>query len=135
MTLPNLMSVEASRAAFAEGGDWADALLRYLDEQIAWFTSELARRFGERWKIGMSPIEGTYLAWLDTRAFLAASGAAHDDLKHALLEEAALWLSEGGQFGTGGEGFFRMNLATPRANVEEGLRRLERALAFVESGA
>lgn len=135
MTLPNLMSVEASRAAFAEGGHWADALLRYLDEQIAWFTSELARRFGERWKIGMSPIEGTYLAWLDTRAFLAASGAAHDDLKHALLEEAALWLSEGGQFGTGGEGFFRMNLATPRANVEEGLRRLERALAFVESRA
>lgn len=132
LTLPNLMSIEASRAAFAEGGEWADALVRYLDEQIAWFAQELARRFGERWKIGMSPIEGTYLAWLDLRAFLASAGAGHDDVQRALLEEAALWLSEGRQFGTGGEGFFRMNLATPRTNVEEGLVRLERALRFVE---
>ena len=135
LTLPNLMSIEASRAAFAEGGEWADALLRYLDGQIAWFARTFARRFGERWKIGMSPIEGTYLAWLDLRPFLAATGAGHDDVQHALLEEAALWLSEGRQFGTGGEGFFRMNLATPRANVEQGLDRLERALAFVEERA
>jgi cysteine-S-conjugate beta-lyase len=135
MTLPNIMSLEASRAAYAEGAPWVDELLVYLDRQIEWFAGELATRFGGRRRIGLPPIEGTYLAWLDARSFLASVGARHEQMEHALLEDAALWLSEGRQFGTGGEGFFRVNLATPRRNVEEGLRRLERAMASLEERA
>ena len=34
----------------------------------------------------------------------------------------------GDWFGTGGEGFMRMNIATPRALLREGLERIERAV-------
>ncbi|HKJ85649.1 MAG TPA: hypothetical protein VKA06_06215, partial [Spirochaetia bacterium] len=60
-------------------------------------------------------------------------GCSHAAVQHALLEEAALWLSEGKQFGAAGEGFFRMNLATPRSLVKDGLDRLEHAVRFLET--
>lgn len=133
MTLANIMSIEASRAAYAEGAGWLGELLAFLDEQIAWFSGEIAARFARPWGVGMPPIEGTYLAWLDLRGFLERTGTRHEVLEKALFDDAALWLSEGRQFGSGGEGFFRMNLATPRANVLLGLRKLERALEAVEA--
>lgn len=132
MTLPNIMSLEASRAAYADSEAWVDELLALLDEQIAWFAAEIGRRAPD---VVLAPIEGTYLAWLDLRAFLARVGADDTAMKHALFEDAALWLSDGRQFGTGGEGFFRMNLAAPRETVEEGLRRFEVAKAAMERRA
>jgi cystathionine beta-lyase len=133
LTLPNLLSIEAAHAAYAQGEYWVDGLLAFLDEQIAWFRRETDARFpGE---IAVPPIEGTYLAWLDLRPLLAATGTSHRTMRHVLFEEAALWLSDGAQFGTAGEGFFRMNLATPRVHVEEGLSRLEAAVRAAKARA
>jgi len=39
--------------------------------------------------------------------------------------EAGLWLDDGAIFGAGGRGFTRMNVACPRAILDEALNRLE----------
>ena len=132
MTLPNALSLAAARAAYGESAEWADALTSYLDDQIAWFAAELVRRLSA---IAMPRIEGTYLAWLDFRSVLRRTGATHRDAERTLVEEAALWLSDGMQFGENGEGFFRMNLATPRQLAADGLARLERAVRLLEDRA
>ncbi len=132
MTLANILAMEASHAAYASSADWLDALTGYLDSQIAWLACELDRRFGSDRTVTISPIEGTYLAWLDLRAILRGTGTTHCEAERALLEEAALWLSDGRQFGDNGEGFFRMNLATSRATLCDGLSRLEEAIRFLE---
>lgn len=45
------------------------------------------------------------------------------------VQEAQLGLSSGAMFGQGGEGFMRMNIGTPRANVMAALERLKSSLS------
>ena len=123
--IPNPLSLTASAAAYAEAEPWLDSLLDYLSLSFNWFEQELHQRLPE---VGLSRIEGTYLAWLDFRRVLERCGASDVDLQRVLLEEAALWLSHGPRFGTGGSGFQRMNLGCPRTVVADGLERLERAV-------
>jgi cystathionine beta-lyase len=68
--------------------------------------------------------EGTYLAWLDFNAL----GLGAHELEELILNRAKLWLDDGTMFGEGGEGFQRINVACPRARLQEALLRLERAL-------
>ncbi|MGA0839938.1 MAG: hypothetical protein ACO3P1_08605, partial [Pseudomonadales bacterium] len=67
----------------------------------------------------MTPVEATYLAWIDVRDLdLAQPGA--------WLEAAGVGLSDGAGFG--GPGFVRFNFACPRVLLEQGLARLSAAL-------
>ena len=79
--------------------------------------------------VEVSPCEGTYLLWLDCRGLLEETGLRPTDLDGFLLEEAGLWLDDGRMFGTGGDGFTRLNLACPRPTLDEALDRLEAAVA------
>ncbi|MFW6212270.1 MAG: MalY/PatB family protein, partial [Spirochaetota bacterium] len=62
MILPNIMSITASIAAYQDAEPWVNALLSFLDDQFAWFASELASRLPE---LRFARPEGTYLAWID----------------------------------------------------------------------
>ena len=68
--------------------------------------------------------EGTYLIWLDCRAL----GLPEAKLEHLIVHEAKLWLDSGAIFGKDGEGFERINIACPRAILEEACKRLCRAV-------
>jgi len=49
-------------------------------------------------------------------------------LRHFFIEEAGLGLSPGSFFGSAGEGFMRMNIGMPKAEVMAALERLKSAL-------
>ena len=57
----------------------------------------------------------------------ALSNQAH--LTDRLLRIGKVWLDGGPMFGAGGEGFQRINIACPRALLEQGLERIVLALA------
>ena len=118
---PNVMGLVACRAAYASGGLWLDELLIYLDGNFAYLKKQLTLRLP---RVRPVDLEGTYLAWLDCRAL----GLSDPEIKRRLLEDGRLWLSYGSDFGLGGEGFLRLNLACPRATLEDALTRLVRAL-------
>lgn len=115
----NLISFEA---AYREGGDWLNALMEYLqntcDEAIAFIQNYLPA-------IHVIRPQGTYLLWLDCRKLNLDDEA----LNRFFIKEARLGLSPGVLFGLGGEGFMRMNIGTPKANVMAALTRLKDALA------
>ncbi|MDE0272524.1 MAG: aspartate aminotransferase, partial [Gammaproteobacteria bacterium] len=67
----------------------------------------------------MTPVEGTYLAWIDVRDLGLADPDAH-------FERFGLGLSDGGAFG--GPGFVRFNFGCPRSLLEEGLARFSAAI-------
>ena len=114
---PNLLSLSAARAAYTEGDVWLDALLAYLRGNL--MTLQNAVPPGS--PVVAGDVEGTYLAWLDCRALLPDPSGL-DDL---FLQKAGLWLDNGAMFGSGGEGFMRLNFACPRAVLQEAIQRLQ----------
>lgn len=55
------------------------------------------------------------------------------ELQNFFINEAGLALDGGDWFGTGGEGFARINIATPRKLLEEGLVRLEKSISHLKT--
>jgi cystathionine beta-lyase len=117
---PGVMGFTAAVAALRDGDGWLDCLVSYLQANRD-FAAEFVR--GRLPGIAMTPLEGTYLAWLDCRA-ADIEGSPHE----FLLERARVGTVDGAMFGAGGEGFVRLNLASPRSMLADGLERIERAL-------
>ena len=118
---PNALGLVACRAAYEGGDAWLDE----LREHIAAAHRHVVTRLRAVPGVEAAPCEGTYLLWLDCTGLLAATGLEADKLDDFILEEAGLWLDDGAIFGAGGRGFTRMNVACPRATLDEALDRLE----------
>ena len=117
----NAFASAAMVAAYSEGGPWLDAVLHYLEGNIALVRERLARAPGVR----LIAPEGTFLLWLDFRAL----GLAPTDLTTFLRQKAGWALTRGEAFGPEGEGFARLNIACPRARLAAALDQLSGALA------
>lgn len=116
---PNIFGLLAARAAYSEGGAWLAALLAYLEQNIARTKDFLAARLP---RVKLVEPEGTYLLWLDFRAY----GLEAKALDRKIIDEARLWLDDGAIFGASGAGFQRLNIACPWAMLEKGLEALAR---------
>lgn len=117
---PSHVGVLAHTAALSEGTAWLDALLAALDAHRLLLAELLAEHLpGVRYRPG----ESTYLAWLDCRAL-----GLGDDPAAVFLERGRVALSHGPDFGTGGAGHVRLNLATSPEILTEGVRRMAAAL-------
>ena len=101
-----------------EGFKWASELKKYIYENILFVKDYIKNNIP---KIELIDIEGTYLMWLDFRKY----GLDDTKLQNKLIYEAKVHLDNGLKFGSKGEGFMRMNLATSRANIEEALNRIK----------
>lgn len=117
---PNCLSVPAVIAAYTLCDEWLTELRAYLDGNFAclkaFVDDELPRaRF--------SVPDGTYLAWLD----LSGYGLSDAELK-ACTTRAGLFIQFAEDFVENGTGHARMNISCPRARLQEGLHRLQRAL-------
>lgn len=108
------LAYAASEAAFNDQSGWLDSLLTYLRGNHQRLLDALGGR--------MTPVEGTYLAWLDVRELGLEDAAAH-------FERHGLGLSNGADFA--GPGFVRFNFGCPRALLEQGLARFQNALQGV----
>ena len=109
-------------AAYNESEDWLDALNRYLKGNYDFLCDFFARALPA---VTVTRLEGTYLAWLDVRPLLPATPGATGLLADRLRDEAHVLVSPGTLYGpVTGEGFLRINLATQRARLAEGLQRM-----------
>ena len=70
----------------------------------------------------MRPLEGTYLAWLDLRAYGVADPAA------VCLERGRVRLAPGHDYQPGLDGHVRLNIATSPDRLTEIIRRMAIAL-------
>lgn len=71
----------------------------------------------------LSKLEGTYLLWADMRPMLGAD-LDTDAFCESLKTHEKVWAAAGSHYGRDGEGFVRINIATQRALLLEGLTRL-----------
>jgi cysteine-S-conjugate beta-lyase len=108
-------------AGWRQGGPWLDALMAHIAGNREHMVGFLADRLPQ---IRAMPMEATYLAWLDLRGL----GMAPDTIVERLVARARVRLENGAAYGQGGAGYFRVNLACPRAMLEEALERIATAL-------
>lgn len=119
--LSSSFAIPAVEAAYRDGEEWLDQLIDYLEGNIQYLTEYVEQNIPQ---INVIQPEGTYLVWLDFRSL----GLKAKELEALMQKKAKVALDEGYIFGTGGEGFERINVACPRSTLEEGLRRIEKAV-------
>ena len=122
----NAFAGTATVAAYEEGGEWLDGLRAYLYENKRLVREFLAAELPE---ITMPTAQATYLLWLDCSALPGDK----TDLAGYIRRKTGLFLNSGLSYGEAGRSFMRLNIASPRAMVEDGLRRLKQGIeAFKE---
>ncbi len=118
---PHLFAPIATVAAFRHGEEWRRQMLEYIEGNIMFVEKYLGERLPQ-----IKPLrpQASFLVWLDCRAL----GLGHDALVDLFVNGARLALNDGEMFGKGGEGFMRMNVATPHSVLAEALDRLVSAV-------
>jgi cystathionine beta-lyase len=114
------MGLTTCQSAYAKGGEWLSMLKAYIQDNIKIVETFLKENIP---KVKLVKPEGTYLLWLDFREYTLTQG----ELERKIEDEARLWLDSGTMFGEGGDGFWRINIACPKATVLEALNRLKSA--------
>ncbi|MFX0183487.1 MAG: MalY/PatB family protein [Candidatus Hodarchaeota archaeon] len=117
--IPNSFGALALQVAYDTGEEWLEILIQVLERNLDFLKSFIKNNIP---KISVIEPEGTYLVWLDFRAF----GLHHKELEKKLLEEAKVALDPGHQFGPGGEYFARINIACPLPILQDCLERIRK---------
>ena len=111
----------AAAAAYNGGAPWLESLLERVDENYQALCAEFNDRLPEA---VISPLEGTYLVWIDLRNCLDP-----EKTKFIVQEVCGLAVDYGDWFGGDAfKGFIRLNLATSLDNVMLAVSRLLAAL-------
>ncbi len=111
----NAMGYAAAWAAYEKGGPWLTALLAYLRDNCRRVERAIARMPG----LEVTPVEATYLAWINARETGLTNPAR-------FFEQAGVGLSDGKAFGA--PGYVRLNFGCPRATLDKALQRMQKAL-------
>jgi cystathionine beta-lyase len=113
------LGVVASVAAYRHGDAWLAALVDRLDTLRSLLAELLAQHLPDA---RMRPLEATYLAWLDLRAYGLDDPAGH------ILEHGRVKVAPGHDFHPGLPGHIRLNIATSPERLTEIVRRIAHAL-------
>ena len=117
----NPFGIEALMAAYTDGVEWLEELNRYLFANYHYLRAYFDEYLPE---FSVVSLEGTYLVWVDCSVLKQSSEA----IMKTLLDKEKLWINEGSLYGEAGEGFIRINIACPRQQLIEGLKRLRQVL-------
>ncbi len=118
----NALGLAACEIAYTTCEPWLDEFNALIDANHQWLVDHLRTHCPQ---IGITPLEGTYLQWLDFRAL----NLSDRDLDRFLIEQAQLVLTPGIDFGPEGRGFMRLNLGCAPKVLHDGLQRLTTAVS------
>lgn len=116
----NIFGIYAASACYNYGDDWQKGLLSYLDNSRKILKREVENIHG----VKLSPVEATYLGWLDLREHKKSTDQLMD-----LTKKQGVVFTPGTAFSNDlADGFLRINFACPHKQLIEGLNRLKKAL-------
>ncbi|MBO4537221.1 MAG: pyridoxal phosphate-dependent aminotransferase [Bacteroidales bacterium] len=115
-------SMVATIAAYDHEPVWLEDLLAYIDGNV-----DAVVDFFEKHDVGIKAVrpQASFLVWLDCRGLQLPQ----DELLKLFNEKAGVLINNGASYGTGGEGFIRLNVGCPRSVVADALNRILAQLA------
>jgi cystathionine beta-lyase len=117
---PTIPAAVATAAAYAHGREWLRQMLAYVEENVGYVEQFLSEHIPT---IRAMKPQASFLLWLDCRGL----GLDHAALVNLFVGKAKLALNDGEMFGSGGEGFMRLNVGTPRRVLEQAMAQLKKA--------
>ncbi|WP_349944292.1 MalY/PatB family protein [Lacrimispora sp. BS-2] len=105
----NLMGLTGVEAAFRGGEEWLENVKALIIHNYNYMKEEFERELP---KIVVTPLEGTYLSWIDLRGYLTGEETAG-----FIQNKCRLACDVGEWFSLMAHGFIRINLATDAKNV------------------
>jgi len=116
----NLFALEAIKTAYTACDDWVDAQNIHVEANHKLAIDML----GECEGLKIIKPEGTYLLWVDVSDY----NMSGETFTCQLFKQENMMVAPGEQFGPGGEGFVRLNLACSTAQTKAGMKRMIRFL-------
>ncbi|HEX5564541.1 MAG TPA: MalY/PatB family protein [Sporosarcina sp.] len=117
----NAFAASALISAFTECEEWLENLLETISSNMDFVINTLTEAVPG---IQIQKPQATYLLWIDYRG----TGLSEEEMMDRLLNKGKLALEPGSKYGEAGLGFLRMNVATPRLIVEDGVKRFIKAM-------
>ena len=117
---PSIPTLVSLIAAYTSESGWLPALKEYLQGNI-----DCVMDFFAENDLGIRPVrpEASFLVWLDCRAL----DLGQDELLSRFRDKAGVYLSNGASYGSGGEGFVRLNIGCPRSVLRDALSHIRTA--------
>ncbi|PID06143.1 MULTISPECIES: MalY/PatB family protein [unclassified Sporosarcina] len=100
----NMLGMTAAEAAYNHGVDWLEGLREVVKSNERYAVEQFAEHAP---KLIVTPLEGTYLLWIDLRAHIQPDG-----VKEFVQDTCKLAIDYGEWFGENSKGFIRLNLGT-----------------------
>ncbi len=115
---PNYFACSANIAAYTYGEQWLDEMNEYVYQNKKYFIDFINKEIPQ---LSVCDNKATYMLWVNISSISQNSRQFCDELR----KETGLFVSPGAQFGLGGEGHFRINIATSLTNVKDACLRLK----------
>ena len=113
----NAFGYVAAEAAYTDGHAWYEEMKETVYGNYEYAKNTFAKELPD---VTISPLEGTYLAWIDMRAYVKP-----EDIADFMQNKCGLAFDYGDWFGGQNfAGFVRMNLATSRDHIETAVQRI-----------
>lgn len=106
----------AAEAAYRGGADWLAQIKNIIWENYCYARDTFMAELPE---LKISPLEGTYLMWVNFSAYLKK-----EEMEDLFQKKCRIAIDYGSWFGGEAETCIRINLATSRENVEECVSRI-----------
>ncbi|GEN88688.1 MalY/PatB family protein [Oceanobacillus sp. FSL W8-0428] len=117
----NGMAVTAMEAAYRHGQPWLEELLEVIQSHTEYIKEMFAADAPE---LKVTKSEGTYLVWVDCSEL----NMDKKELNRFMIDKGRVGLNPGQDYGVEGDAFMRINVACPRATIEEGVKRIIHAV-------
>ncbi len=117
----NPFGLEAFMAAYNHGESWIEQFNEYIHGNFALMREMMEKELPQ---FHITPMEGSYLAWID----VMPTGMTSTEVTKKILDDARVLVNDGAMYGKAGQGFIRINLATQRSVVEEATQRIINAM-------
>ena len=125
VNMGNMFGPIALKSAYGQGEEWLKQLLDYVWGNVCYVDDFLKKDIPQ---IKAIIPESTYMIWLDCREL----GLEGDALKDFFITKAKVGFNDGRVFGTGGDGFMRINVACPRTMVKQAMEQIKAAILKID---
>lgn len=122
----NPFGVIALQEAYNHGEDWLKQLNEYIYNNYKHLKQIINEELPE---FSLTELEGTYLAWLDCSVLQMSS----KEIADRLLHDSRVYVNSGEMYKDPEDHFIRINLATPRTILDEGVLRIIKGLKQIKA--